>query len=510
MKKMKKIKIMLFFLLIAGTIRGCDDFLSELPDNRTQLDSPEKISEVLVNAYPQGNYMEFAETMSDNVFDNRVLSSTDPTNTQNFNWEFVQDTEQDTPAFYWEACYNAIAHANQALEAIKQLNYDPKLNPQRGEALLCRAYAHFMLVTFFSQRYDPATAPTALGIPYVLEPEDVLFKKYTRNTIAEVYNYIQQDLEEGLKYVTNDYKEPKFHFNRAAANAFASRFYLMKGDKEDWDKVLTASNTLGNTPVAALRDWTAFNNLLDFNTKVIAYGAANLPTNLLISSTQSWYRRTVRGNRFAFTQEVAPQFLGTNTNLFNKVWIYSRMTYSSGGGLTSFLPKFNEYFKYSNISAGIGRGYVNIVLLSNDEFFLNRIEAHVMKGDFVLANQELTYFLSLRLYDDPNNPNDGYNPATDIITTDKITTKYPVIPNEYTPHYTLTPVQASYIKALAEIRRREFIHEGVRWFDIKRFNLVVTHQAVNQPANVLTKDDPRRAIQIPLAASNAGLEKNPR
>ncbi|HEX8574937.1 MAG TPA: RagB/SusD family nutrient uptake outer membrane protein, partial [Flavobacterium sp.] len=243
---MKNIKITLFFLLIAGISSSCDDFLSEVPDNRTQLDTPEKIAEVLVNAYPQGNYMEFAETMSDNVFDSGDLPRTTQNNSQYYNWQMVELTDRDTPTFYWNACYNAIAHANQALDAIKKLNYDPKLNPQRGEALLCRAYAHFMLVTFWSQRYDPATAQTALGIPYVLEPEDVLVKKYTRNTVAEVYDYIQQDLEEGLQYVTNDYENQsiaRFHFNKAAANAFASRFYLMKGD---WQKVIDVSNNLGN------------------------------------------------------------------------------------------------------------------------------------------------------------------------------------------------------------------------------------------------------------------------
>ncbi len=41
-------------------------------------------------------------------------------------------------------------------------------------------------------------------------------------------------------------------------------------------------------------------------------------------------------------------------------------------------------------------------------------------------------------------------------------TKYPVIANEYTPYYTMTPVQTSYIKAIAETRRRDFIHEGMK------------------------------------------------
>ena len=69
---MKNIKITLS-LLVLISISSCDEFLSETPDNRTQIDTPEKISELLVNAYPNGTYMDIAETMSDNVFDSKTV-----------------------------------------------------------------------------------------------------------------------------------------------------------------------------------------------------------------------------------------------------------------------------------------------------------------------------------------------------------------------------------------------------------------------------------------------------
>jgi hypothetical protein len=166
------------------------------------------------------------------------------------------------------------------------------------------------------------------------------------------------------------------------------------------------------------------------------------------------------------------------------------------------MPKFYEYFKYTNVSAGIGEPYVAEVLLSYDEFFLNRIEAHVMTGQISLANDELEYFLSTRTED--------YDETTDILTEAGIVAQYPVVPDEYTPFYTMTAVQTSYIKAIAETRRRDFIHEGMRWFDIKRFNIVVNHEIDNKPTNVLAKNDNRRALQIPLHASTNGVETNPR
>ncbi|MBW1658545.1 RagB/SusD family nutrient uptake outer membrane protein [Flavobacterium quisquiliarum] len=492
---MKKLKITLSLLILVSIV-GCDDFLSEKPDNRTEIDTPEKISELLVTAYPQMSYFDIAETMSDNVFDSQ-LPETILKNEQNYNWEMQTENSQiDTQAYYWDACYKAIAHANKALEAIVELGSPATLNPQKGEALLARAYSHYMLVSFWSQRYNPATAATDLGIPYITKTEKELVVKYKRNTVAEVFDFIEKDIEEGLKYVTNDYKEPKFHFNKNAAKAFASRFYLIKGD---WDKVIALSDDFAARPVGKLRDYAAY-KLLALENQRIAYASINEETNLLIASPNSIVRRSSYQNRFYLSAARYPEIFGSATSLFNKTWLYS--FYSSNSSITVYVPKFYEYFKYTNVTAGIGEPYTAEVLLSNDEFFLNRIEAHVMKGQIALANDELEYFLSTRTT--------GYNATTDKVTEAKVVAKYPVIADEYTPFYTMTPVQTSYVKAIAETRRRDFVHEGMRWFDVKRFNIVVTHETYNKPANILVKDDKRRALQIPLHASATGVELNPR
>jgi len=61
--------ILLFSLPL---LAGCSKYLEKSPDNRTELNSPEKVSQLLGTAYPQGNYMGFAEAMSDNVADKGV------------------------------------------------------------------------------------------------------------------------------------------------------------------------------------------------------------------------------------------------------------------------------------------------------------------------------------------------------------------------------------------------------------------------------------------------------
>jgi hypothetical protein len=491
---MRKLTTILPFIILLSLI-SCDDFLSETPDNRTQIDSPEKISELLVSAYPIASYMEFTETMTDNVFDTGNLPMTTVQNTQNYNWEVPEDIQNDSPSFYWDACYTAIAHANQALDAIYKLGDPKELNPQKGEALMARAYAHFMLTTLWSKRYNPTTAATDLGIPYVLEPEDVLLKDYKRNTVAEDFAYMEKDIEDGLKYVGNNYKNPKFHFTINAAKAFASRFYLIKGN---WEKVIELSKSLGSNP-KDLRDYQSYLDV-DYTTGMIKYGSAEEDTNLLIVSAASTSYRNLWKNRFGFTGADQAEIIGWRTNLFSKDWLYRPL--SSNGGINQVVPKFYEYFKVTNANAGIGEPYNANVLISNDEFFLNRIEAHVMTNQLALALSELDFFIATRTQD--------YDPATDVLTEAMIVAAYPKVDNEYTPFYTLTPLQSSYIKAIAETRRRDFLHEGLRWIDIKRFNLKVIHTTYNMPDNILAKDDKRRELQIPSHAIDRGIEKNPR
>ena len=62
-----------------------------------------------------------------------------------------------------------------------------------------------------------------------------------------------------------------------------------------------------------------------------------------------------------------------------------------------------------------------------------------------------------------------------------------------------------------EERTKEFMHEGLKWFDIKRFKIPVTHTLANGSTVTLEADDLRKVIQIPQAAIDVGgLTPNPR
>lgn len=487
-------------VLLMGLLSGsCSDFLSEEPDSRTQLDSPEKIRELLVNAYPSASYFVFTELMSDNVGDSRRTDN-DALDTRTYYlWGDERQESIDSPAEFWESSYSAIAHANQALKAIEELGSPSSTDPQKGEALLARAYNHFMLLNVFAEAYDPSTASDKMGIPYMDKVEENLLVYYKRNSIEEVYDMVESDIIEGLKLVSNKYKQPKYHFTPEAGRALAVRFYTYKGD---WDKVLEYSEYLGDFPVEKLRDYSNYSGLA-FEEQGQLYGSAKENANLLIAGQRTRLEYKFLGfassSRFGLSYDQAMEMLRNNP--YNRAWGY---TIIGAGNDVYMYTKFFEYFYYTNQSAGIGQPYVNVVLLGNDETYLSRIEATAMKGDYDKAVKMIAHFVKYKTL--------GFVEGSESTVT--LQTILNLVPNadDLDPYYGFSDnTQARLVKYVAELRRREMGQEGARWFDNKRFNMEIVHRMlIEGTEHILTSKDPRKAVQVPSSVLNYGIEPNPR
>ncbi|MBC3757850.1 RagB/SusD family nutrient uptake outer membrane protein [Hyunsoonleella sp. SJ7] len=499
------IKFIPFLLLVLNF--SCDEVLSEVPDNRTEIDSAEKISELLVAAYPQAGYVPFLEPMSDNADDKGPGAESDVRiNEEMYFWRDLNDDDEDTPTFYWNEAYEAISHANQALASIEELGGGEEFNSQRGEALLCRAYAHFMLVSIFSKRYDPSTANTDMGIPYVTEPETVLIQDYDRGTVAQVYGQIAKDLEEGLPLIENEYEVPTFHFTKQAANAFASRFYLHIGE---WQKVIDYSTeALGSGGATILRDINGLYDQLPGAQLQLQYSSSTDPSNLLLSAGSSVYARGFFSGlaRYQLSRLLQIQILGGNP--LGKPWAYSIFTYNGDIGLT--LIKYNEYFRFTNQAAGIGLPFVTYMLLTTDEVLLNRAEAYVMLQQYDNAVSDINLMFSTKtrgyVASDALEPADIEDPNGNFAFTDT---------SAYAPFYTISSNDLPYVNLILTMRKSIFYNEGLRWLDIKRHGIEVEHRIVNVNGSTidtftLPRGDDRRAVQIPPDAQAFGIEQNPR
>lgn len=504
---MKSKKILVGLLFLGLTLTGCDDFLSETPDNRTQIDSPKKAAQLLGSAYPNGSFAIVGEIMSDNAFDSGRLTTTDVTNTEMYKWQIVTDESYDSPTEYWQACYNAIAHANTAIIALDEfiLDYESKnlstklLKSMRAEGLIARAYAHFLLVNLWGPTYNPETADSDLGVPYVTVPETALLAKYERNSVGEVYDLIEKDLVDGFKDLTEDHigrESIKYHFNLKAAHAFAARFYTFKGD---WDKVIEHTQYVEN-PTGLLRNAKAL-SLLEGDAHANAFTTPANEANFLVGTVRSLLDRSFASKRFNFGNNIAREILFSDKhNPYGRGFNFMTMYFRNSTGL--YTPRYTEYFKITDPTNMTGQVFTNVVLLSSDFMFFDRMEALVMKNDFDAVLTGLSvYFRGVT----------DTNSILPKLTFEQIkTVSERSFTQELDPFYELTEEQLVYLRVIADSRRRESYSDGWRWMDVRRFNIEVEHAVNGEGTDILVKGDPRRQLQLPLMAISNGIEANPR
>jgi starch-binding outer membrane protein, SusD/RagB family len=492
-KTMNNIKIRSILFIAAGFVflPSCNKYLEKEPDNRATLDTPQKVSQLLGKAYPGANYIPFVETSTDNVGDIGSGDAGSPdlnvTNADAFFFKDTRSINEDTPEFYWFACYHAIAACNQALEAIGQASNQNAYAGQKAEALVARAYAHFMLVNIFAKFYDPATASSDPGIPYVTEPEKNFIKQYTRGTVASVYANIEKDLMEGLPYLDDkSYSVPKYHFTKSAAYAFAARFFLYK---KDYQKVIQYGSQAvpNNDFLSNLRPWNTEYSTIGLNEIPPRYAKATENANLLLAETNSYWWRTNSFARYAMTPLVTTQLLRT-VPVVGGDWAIASGSYTENHFI---VPKINEYFVRVSVNADIGNGYVMVPLFTVEEVLFNLAEAYSYTNQFNNAIALLNTYLSTRI--------EAYNPSSHTITTSKI--------NSY---WGTSNTQLGLINTILAYKRTEFVHEGLRWFDLLRYKIPVVHKTISGETFTLGVNDPRRVFQIPPTAKQSGIEQNPR
>ena len=542
-------------IILAG-LTACDKFLDKMPDNRAELNSQEKIRALLTSAYSTGTYLFFSEYMSDNV-DN--LGDDNPgTNRfvdQCYTWADVTETDNDSPKYFWEGGYEAINTANQALEAIEKMagceegDLNVKAIEQAGltaemaEALLCRAYHHFMLVNFFSLNYNVNTSDKDLGIPYIDRVPQELNPQYERGTVAEVYDKIDKDLEIALRYVDDSYyKVPKYHFNVKAAYAFACRFYLFY---EKWDLAAEyATKCLGSQPAQVLRNWKYRNSLeKDREVKSNDYIKSTYSANLMLMTayTAFGYYMGYPGitkyshNAFLNFSEIhfAKNIWGNEQTGWRNVysWYWEAPEWYSGSTFDQMaFWKIPYLFEYTDPVARIGYAHAVYPAFTTDETLLNRAEAYVMLGRYDEAAADLDTETHNRI----KRANFSGTLTPEFIHefyqgVEYWTPEVPTIKKHLHPAFAIGgegELRESMLQCVLQFKRIENSAQGLRWLDVKRYGIEITRRTLqpdpdagdddagfkllNGAVDVLTVDDPRRAMQIPPDTQAAGIAPNPR
>lgn len=142
----------------------------------------------------------------------------------------------------WTSAYKAINVANTVMTALNVVTDADTKNIIEGKALFIRGIMHFELVRLYALPYEAGAANANLGVPIitkaVLTTDDIV-KSVTRNTVAEVYTAVENDLKASItKLATSDEKY--------ASMAFLARVYLQEG-KYDLARDM-ANNIITNSP----------------------------------------------------------------------------------------------------------------------------------------------------------------------------------------------------------------------------------------------------------------------
>lgn len=318
----------------------------------------------------------------------------------------------------YTAAYNAIGNANFIISFIRS-NPAPALNQIMGEALTIRANSYLVLVEMHG------------GVILTLENETDIEKiRRPKSTEQEVYDAIINDLVAAIPLL-KDFSTPDAASKQAAEQLLA-RVYLQRGKykeaKELAEKVISAGNR-------TLSQGT-FSNIFRFNS-----AAEEMIWRMAEGPLSSAYDRyglfslyspgaPFRGNGTGLTwmdDDLADTYEANDTR---KQVIRKQMNNSIGREV-NYLLKFS-----TDTLQAAGNAFCIYPLVRISEAYLIAAEAAARQGSV-----DLTYYNALR-----KARNASIKTSADF------------------------PDPAAFLRGIEQERRREFVGEGRRWQDMRRFN----------------------------------------
>jgi len=543
------------FAIPSTVFTSCSDFLDQIPDERTEIVTLENAVMLLKGSYPDSNYGWFCELSSDNIMDLNAehypistdaaqnlthynLASSGRQDDEAYLFEPVKSsTSSDTPGGLWSSTYLTINSVNEVLAGIEKMiangqEVTPQLKAAKAEALLIRAYCHFILVNVFSQAYKTEElSKQDIGIPYITEVINTVDGQYSRGTVTSTYAQIRKDLEAGLADISNiNYEKPKWHFNVDAAHAFAARFYLFT---HEWDKVVEEANIVLGTDNSQLLsrfpDYAPLDDCMYLSDFANVWQTPYDYNNIMLIDTYSTIARKAR-YRYEQGSTVARAIYYHNAPMWSKwaanatIWVMGLFGSRDYGFYPSWI---GEQFQYSDKVAGIGYAHTIRREFTLTELLLERAEAKIFLGNLTGASEDLcTYHASTMNFSEKMRltlvSNNGMTQLTDALINSwfaRPTNNNYNCFNDWNflknmdPNWNVPATAVPYMNCLNYWRRFETNFTGKRFFDLKRWGMEYEHVYGNNTRTGVQNDtlrmvwnDPRRALEIPQDAIAAGME----
>lgn len=451
MKILNKIRYGFFAVVVSASLTSCDSFLKEYSQDLAKVESWEDLDELLIGSaymspgsyasgigsnYTQGTNLNPLHFMTDELEIDYGFGSSDYSFMQTEMFPYItwqKDTGVDENLSnrngdekYFNDFYNKISTCNQVLHLIDD---QPVVVPSdateksrvKGEAHFLRGYYYFLLANMYCEPYEASTASSKMGMPLKLTPqiEDI---EYKRGTLEETYRQILSDLHSAETELEGTIRTTFHQANQTAARLLLARIYLYM---QDYDNAREYASLV-------LHDNVKLLNLSSFPEEGNFMG----PDNPEIIFTMGDYDIA---RAFTFTPYSTPLWAVCNDiiDLYGENDIRKIRFFKECG---SFYKNPRCLAKYNG---PVGTAYTagSVATFRTSEAYLILAEAESFLGNESEARSILEKFLATRLSGDA----------------------------------TVTKAGNELIDFIRDERTREFLLEGHRWFDLRRYTVCVKY-----------------------------------
>lgn len=441
-------------LALATGLTGCgDDFLDTKLYNGveidTALDTPTKIGYALNGTYYRlfqyyfaGNY---ATTIGDVSTD--VAYWNGKTNHWNEIYQYNPSATTSYLRYIWEYGYKVVDNSTRVILGVGEIYDDadvadkPDLDVYTAQAYALRGYARLFLVNVYGHQYKVAGADFGTT-PGIVIADHVIAKdeKVTRATVGETYAAIESDLKNALLYFEKAGYEPDgiFNFTTASVKGLLSRVYLY--EEKYTESATAAQEALDakgiNTLTYDAKAYKALYNGGDSNKESLFA--------LAINSVDNWSANSC-GNiwsTYNFSPSPWLQSILAEADVRRAVWGWHKNS-------TPAIPIFTAG-KFGAFGLGGNNAYGTNYLINAPEMFLNIAESKLKTGD-VNAAAEALLVVAKR------------NPAITGVGD---------LPGDPDALFAF----------LQDERARELFQEGLRLYDLRRWDVLANVNATAAPA----------------------------
>ncbi|WP_372753097.1 RagB/SusD family nutrient uptake outer membrane protein [Labilibaculum sp.] len=458
------IKIASILLLIVTCVSCADDYLETSPSNSY---SEDVVLSTTTNAYYTLNGIhsliydrrdddsqDEAGQSSNNLFcefaaDDVVLSSEG-----NGWWIYDSKWESHTletsslTDYVYDFYYDIIANANKILSVVDDLDgTESEINDIKGQCLTYRAYAHFMLVQFYGERYVNGADNSSRAVP--------LLKEYTtegqpKATVAEIYTQVTSDLDDAITLLEGISQDHISNISQDIAKGIRARVALVMQDwstayeyaaevKVNYSLMGEAEYKSGFNDIEGT-EWIWGSEINEEQSRYYASFAAYISCNF--NSTN------VRTNPKLINNLLYDQI--SDTDYRKDLWLEDAESYSDSLIDNLGLRTSHSLVDYMNIK--FQADDPTSTALAGDEVYMRVSEMYLIEAE-ALANAGQDANAAAVLYDLVSKRDSGYSLSTNT--------------------------GQDLIDEILLQRRIELWGEGFRWLDLKRNDLAMDRQNSN-------------------------------